>query len=66
MSVASTISRLSYLLSTPDGWSQLYRDPEDGGLWEKTYPNGAAHGGGEPALSPIERHAALEKYGRAE
>ena len=28
------------------GWSVLFRDPEDGRLWELTYPESELHGGG--------------------
>ena len=63
MSLRSLAARLLHLKSTPDGWSGLYRNPEDGVLWEKTYPNGEYHGGGEPAYAPIDPQAAQEKYG---
>src|SRR5579872_1950519 len=32
------------------GWETLYRDPSDGRLWERTYPQGEMHGGGPPRL----------------
>lgn len=31
-------------------WETLYRDPEDGRYWERTYPQGELHGGGPPQL----------------
>ncbi|MGQ0385078.1 MAG: Imm27 family immunity protein [Gammaproteobacteria bacterium] len=44
-------------------WDELYRDPETGRLWERTWPQPELHGGGPPRLSRIEPAAAREKYG---
>jgi Immunity protein 27 len=33
------------------GWNGLYRDPDDGRLWELTYPDSYIHGGGAPEPS---------------
>ena len=54
--------RLSRLAATPDGWSTLFRDTEDGRLWERTYPQGQMHGGGPPRLSCISQEEAKTKY----
>lgn len=65
--------RIEYLLSNVleplrdslqhGAWETLYRDPTDGRLWERTYPQGDLQGGGPPRLSLIEREAAIRKYG---
>ncbi len=47
------------------GWSALYRDPDDGRLWEFTYPESYKHGGGPPALFQLNEAEAQEKYGAA-
>jgi hypothetical protein len=39
-------------------WETLFRDPRDGRLWERTYPQGELHGGGPPRLIPHSRFAA--------
>lgn len=39
----------------PSGWETLYRDPQDGRLWELTYPQGELQGGGPPRLSCVPR-----------
>ena len=44
------------------GWDMLYRDPEDGRLWELTYPQSDSHGGGPPALRCIDATHARRKY----
>jgi hypothetical protein len=45
------------------GWDHLYLDPEDGRLWELTYPLSAWHGGGPPRLDVVSREVAQDKYG---
>lgn len=40
----------------------LFRDPNDGRYWERTYPQGEKHGGGPPRLSLISEDRAREKY----
>lgn len=54
---------LQQVASSPDGWSNLYRDPSDGRLWEHTYPQGHLHGGGPPALACLGPAEAERKYG---
>lgn len=44
-------------------WETLYRDPENGRYWEKTYPKGEMHGGGPPALVCLTADEAVRKYG---
>jgi hypothetical protein len=45
------------------GWETLYRDPEDGRYWERTYPKSEMHGGGPPALVCLAAGEAEKKYG---
>jgi hypothetical protein len=45
------------------GWDTLYRDPDDGRLWELIYPLGHMHGGGPPHLKVISPEQVREKYG---
>jgi hypothetical protein len=44
------------------GWETLYRDPTDGRLWERTYPQGELQGGGPPRLALLTPEQAAEKY----
>jgi hypothetical protein len=43
-------------------WETLFRDPSDGRLWERTYPQGERHGGGPPKLLVISDADARVKY----
>jgi hypothetical protein len=61
--VALTSSHLNYLATDSTGWKHLYADPEDGRLWELTYPHSEWHGGGPPCLQVVSKAAALQKYG---
>lgn len=62
--IASLVEgHLQLLRSSPDGWSQLYKDPSDGRLWQLTYPTSENHGGGPRKLAVISLHAAQEQYG---
>jgi hypothetical protein len=45
-----------------DGWGALYRDPDDGRLWELTYPQGELQGGGPPSLARLSEEEARRKY----
>ena len=54
---------LQKLGTSNDGWSTLFRDPEDGRLWERQYLQGEMHGGGPPSLMVITADAAQTKYG---
>lgn len=44
-------------------WETLFQDPDSGGYWEQTYPQGELHGGGPPALNEIPKEEAQKKYG---
>lgn len=48
--------------SDPSGWDDLYRDPEDGRLWERTWPQSEIHGGGPPRLTHITIDEARKRY----
>jgi hypothetical protein len=45
-----------------NGWEKLYRDPNDGRLWELTYPQSELQGGGPKKLVLIDEHLANKKY----
>lgn len=45
------------------GWLTLYRNPENGSLWELDYPQSEMHGGGPPRLKLISSEEARSKYG---
>jgi immunity protein 27 of polymorphic toxin system len=51
------------IASSPDGWTILYQDPQDGRLWELTYPQSGSHGGGPPRLTYITGEDAALRYG---
>jgi hypothetical protein len=44
------------------GWETLFEDPDDGRLWERTYPQSEMQGGGPPRLSVLSREQAKVKY----
>jgi hypothetical protein len=44
-------------------WETLYRDPDDGRYWERTYPQGYMHGGGPSQLKCVTSQEARKKYG---
>ncbi|MFO1394052.1 MAG: Imm27 family immunity protein [Steroidobacteraceae bacterium] len=44
-------------------WQTLFRDPADGRLWERTYPEGERQGGGPPRLTNISLDDAVARYG---
>ncbi len=54
---------LVLLGSDPSGWDDLFRDPDDGRLWERTWPQSEMHGGGPPRLSCLTVDEARRKYG---
>jgi hypothetical protein len=56
-------SHLRELGRDPSGWDTLYRDPDDGRLWELTYPQSERHGGGPPQLRCLTLDEAKRKYG---
>ena len=55
--------QLVELCRAENGWSTLYRDPNDGRLWEHTYPQSHMHGGGPPALHCLSAAEARATYG---
>ncbi|TAM82491.1 MAG: hypothetical protein EPN47_07455 [Acidobacteria bacterium] len=69
----TTCERIAWLVSNhlrkithsiqSGGWDTLYRDPEDGRYWERTYPQGGLHGGGPPELRCLTVEEARRKYG---
>lgn len=57
-------TELERLAADPDGgWDALYRDPDDGRLWECVYTDSDFHGAGPPTLQVVGAEAAAEKYG---
>ena len=57
--VAAHLIKLGHDVS---GWDTLYRDPDDGRLWELIYPQSEMHGGGPPQLQFLAKEAARAKY----
>jgi hypothetical protein len=55
--------QLLKIASGTSGWETLYRDPNDGRYWERTYPGSEAHGGGPPRLDFITMDEVKRKYG---
>ena len=45
-----------------DGWSVLYKDPDDGRFWELTYPESTSHGGGPAHLVVVSANIAKARY----
>lgn len=56
-------SHFTQLGSDANGWDVLYCDPDDGRLWELTYPQSGLHGGGPPQLRCLTLDEAKAKYG---
>jgi hypothetical protein len=56
-------SHLRKLGHDASGWEVLYRDPDDGRLWELTYPQSELQGGGPPQLRCLRLDEARKKYG---
>jgi len=44
-------------------WSTLYRDPDDGRLWELTFANSDLPGGGPPTLRVLAPEDAAARFG---
>jgi hypothetical protein len=55
-------THLKYLCHDASGWDKLYYDPDDGRLWEFTYPQSHLQGGGPPQLQFIMVEEARKKY----
>ena len=47
---------LVHMVTSKDGWVRLYRDPQDGRIWELSYPQGEAHGGAPMLMRVVERN----------
>jgi hypothetical protein len=60
--VRLTTSYLQQIAVTDGGWSVLYRDPEDGRLWEHTYPESSLQGGGPALMHVISDQEAQDRY----
>lgn len=58
-----TESHLQQIGVTDAGWSVLYRDPDDGRLWEHTYPESNLQGGGAAVLRVLSKEEARRRYG---
>ena len=43
-------------------WEVLYRNPDDGEYWERTYPHSERHGGGPPQLQRLPLETVKRKY----
>ena len=56
-------TELEKVADTSGGWETLYRDRNDGRLWERFFPFSEMHGGGPESLRCIEAAAAADKYG---
>ncbi len=56
-------SYLELIMVAPDVWTSLYRDPEDGRLWETVYFEPGAQAGGPKSLQRIESEGIRKKYG---
>lgn len=56
-------TRLVEIGRDASGWLTLFRDPSDGALWERSYPQGHLHGGGPPRLAPVTVSEARQRYG---
>jgi immunity protein 27 of polymorphic toxin system len=57
--------QLERVMDSPQwgAWETLYRNPDDGRYWERTYPQGELHGGGPPQLKQLTIEEAHQKYG---
>jgi len=53
---------LEPLANDSSGWETLFRDPSDGRLWERTFPDSEMHGGGPAGLRLISEDDAAAKY----
>jgi hypothetical protein len=56
-------TRFTLISRDSSGWEALYRDVEDGRLWELTYPESSYQGGGPPELRCLSVAEAKSKYG---
>jgi hypothetical protein len=67
----ATCERIEWLVSSylekiaSSNWEALFRDPDDGRYWERTYSKSEMHGGGPPRLTVLSVEKAHAKYGFA-
>ena len=45
---------LHHIATSKDGWVRFYRDPQDGRIWELSYPQGEMHGAGPMLMRVVE------------
>lgn len=57
---------LSLVSTRNGGWTRLYRDNNDGRLWEETRPFGEMQGGGPPVLTMLPPEEARALYPEAD
>ena len=57
-------NHLELITDSPENgaWESLYKNPDDGLYWEKTYPQGEMHAGGPPELRCISKEVVNRKY----
>ncbi|HEX6705226.1 MAG TPA: Imm27 family immunity protein [Albitalea sp.] len=53
---------LDEIAVSEDGWSRLFRDPNDGRWWELSYPHSGDHGGGPPNLRHVTQSDAARRF----
>lgn len=56
-------SYLQEIARDPSGWNILYRDPNDGRLWERVFLQSELHGGGPQTLRVVTVDKARLDYG---
>jgi Immunity protein 27 len=56
-------TQLNELGRDASGWDVLYRDSNDGRLWELIFPHSELHGGGPPQIRCLTVDQARQKYG---
>ena len=58
-----TSGYLEKISASGGGWETLFRDPDDGRYWERTYPMSEIQGGDPPSLLALSPEKANAKYG---
>lgn len=54
--------QLTHVVSTADGWTQLFVDKATGQHWELTFPQGHLQGGGPRTLTAVTLDQSQGKY----
>lgn len=62
LEITNALAQMRKIAHDSSGWQTLYRDSSEE-LWEVTYPQGEAHGGGPRELRRISREDAAATYG---